>query len=61
MDTIAELFKLIGKLFIPISAYFMGEKSEQNKKLKDENEKLKKYSDIDNDKLTNDVYDEQLW
>ncbi len=62
MEALTAFIKLIGKLFIPISAYFAGKKAKDNENLKAENEKLKKYKDIDDgEHSSNDAYNAGLW
>lgn len=62
MEVLAAFINLVKQLFVPVSAYFAGKKSEENEQLKDENKKLKEYKKIDEkDIQVNEVYDESNW
>ena len=62
MEIITALINLINKLFLPIGAYIAGKKAKENKDLKEENEKLKKYKQIDDKEIQgSEVYDAKNW
>ena len=62
MEALTAFLNLIGKLFVPISAYIAGKKSTENKNLKAENEKLKEYKKVeDKDIQVSEVYDADNW
>lgn len=62
MDILTAVIELIGKLFIPISAFFTGKKVKENEQLKEENTKLKEYKKIDDREIqSSEVYNAKDW
>lgn len=62
MEIVTTLLNFIKTLFVSIGAYKFGKKTKENEQLKAENEKLKKYKNIDDDEYcANDVYDARMW
>lgn len=62
MQLITSILELLKAIFVPLGAYLLGTKTKENEKLKDENEKLKKYDSIENgEHSANDAYNARLW
>lgn len=62
MEILTVILNLVGKLFVPIGAFFAGKKAKENEQLKTENKKLKEYKKVDDKEIqVNEVYDAQNW
>lgn len=62
MKLLTSLIELLKIIFVPLGAYLLGIKTKDNKKLKDENAKLKEYENIeDGEHSINDTYNARMW
>ncbi len=62
MDWLKLLFSFFKEVIPTLTSFIVGRKSKELEQLKDENEKLKKYEDIENDEhSSNDIYNSRVW
>ena len=62
MDFLKVLIKFLNELFVPLLAYKAGKDSGENKQLKDDNEKLKEYENINvGEHSSDDAYNARLY
>ena len=62
MQLLSLFLELLKQLFVPLGAYFLGTKTKENEKLKEENATLKEYESIESGEHSiNDTYDARLW
>ena len=59
---LTKFIELLKELFPTLLAFKAGRDSKENQNLKAENDKLKKYQEIDGEHINlDDVYDDRLW
>jgi len=62
MDWLKLLFGFLKEVMPTLTSFIVGRKSKELEQLKDENEKLKKYEDIENSEhSSNDIYTSGMW
>jgi len=62
MDWLKLLFSFLKEVVPTIVTFIAGKKSKELEDIKDENKKLKKYNDIDEDEYSsNDAYNARMW
>jgi len=62
MQWVKLLLGFLKEVVPTLTTFIVGRKSKELEQLKDENDKLKKYDDIENDEHSlNDVYTSSMW
>jgi hypothetical protein len=62
MEWVKLLLDFLKEVVPTLTTFIVGRKSKELEQLKDENDKLKKYDDIENDEHSlNDVYTSSMW
>jgi len=62
MEWVKLLLGFLKEVVPTLTTFIVGRKSKELEQLKDENDKLKKYDDIENDEHSlNDVYTSSMW
>ncbi len=62
MDWVKLLLGFLKEVVPTVTTFIVGRKSKELEQLKDENDKLKKYDDIETDEHSlNDVYTSSMW
>lgn len=62
MDWLKLLFSFIKEVLPTFTTFMVGRKSKELEQIKDENEKIKKYEDIEaGEHSSNDAYNARLW
>lgn len=62
MEALGIFIKFLKEIFPSLLAYKAGSDAKENQQLREENEKLKKYQNIDGEHIDiNDVYNSRLW